>query len=599
MNKLGLKITKISAGVQELLTLNGGDWTRKVVDLRNDIKSLSGQRFEDGACVLMVSFTTQGSLLTLFHTIPGRSGDLVSAWIFVPTEVSISADEEFSVIEQVKSEILRPQVENWNRMETLFAKEYPLKAMYFPYKESAQGNAAAVRYYGTGTDFGLRELLGDKLYQQSYTDHRYVFLLDKNGGIIAEDKLVNYTANPLQEMIILTPPQLPAGVTAKINGADFSKPTLALKGDTMTLTLERPGFDPLPSKFTASTNPILLPASLPWVKRILPSHFQVADNEGNNLSASCRILLNGRTLTSSGIALSEEDCKAVNVQVECPGCLPYSNTFNLQQLSPYRVGMEKEVLEEVYMLNGKECPGLTECPEGYTISGEFQRGKKVYYDCTYDGPADNIDWKKIAIIASAAALLIGLLLGVLLHKVVSNRNETPQTLTDHPISNGTDTSTNAQRPMTYECLNKSVWKKNEIERVPELRGFFDDVILCKVDSLTGKWEKIIDPAYNSKWNKLLNEIKKHDAEILKDFQMRNDVTEISLEYYMNELAKHVNRKNSPIGQSGNTTGPSNTNNLKQGGQAKSGETQDNQAQGDQSQGGKTQGSKTQTKQKDL
>jgi hypothetical protein len=115
-----------------------------------------------------------------------------------------------------------------------------------------------------------------------------------------------------------------------------------------------------------------------------------------------------------------------------------------------------------------------------------------------------------------------------------------------------------------------------MERIEDLKGFFDDVKKCKVDSLTGKWAAKIDPKYHPKWANLLNEIKKHDAEILKDFQMKNNVTEISLEYYMNELAKHVNKKNSPIGQSGNTTGPSNTNNLKQGGQAQSGETQTNQ-----------------------
>ena len=117
MNRIGIKITKISVGVQELETFNGREWTLKVADIRDDLKLLEGKAFDDGTSVLMLSFTGKGALFTLCHAIPGRAGDLVSAWIFIPAEVSLAADEVCGILERVNAEISKPQVEDWKAIE--------------------------------------------------------------------------------------------------------------------------------------------------------------------------------------------------------------------------------------------------------------------------------------------------------------------------------------------------------------------------------------------------------------------------------------------------------------------------------------------------
>lgn len=541
MNKIGLKITKISAGAQELLTLNGGDWTRKVVDLRDDVKCLSGPAWDNGGTVLMVSFIPSGSIVTLCRYISGRSGDMVSAWIHLPAGISITADEERTLIEQVKATISQSQVENWDALEQLFNKEYPLKPIFFPYKESGQSRPAAVRYYGAGTDFGLPELLGEHLYQEVYTEHRYVFFLENNAGVVADDKLVNYTNDPLVDLVIMMPPQLPANVTASINGQPFLQPRQARKGDTMTLTLERQGFEALPCNFIATEVPIRLPDTLPWRKRITPALFHIVDKDNESLSRASSIHVNSQPLSPTGIVLPEEECKAVSIHVTCPNHIAYTNTFNLLQSKTINIVLEKEKTDILYLIDGKECPNLTDCPQGYIYS-ESRKGKTIYRYCQYDTRKSGGRWKLIAIIGSVVALVIGLFLGMVLHKFMENvPGESQPQPTQQESTPKTDVikpKVENKQPKVYECLKNNTWKKTELDAEPDLEGLFTDLAKGKLENITKKWSGKIDATANPKWGELLNAVKQYDPSQMKDFQLGNKETEFSVNTYIKLLKDH-------------------------------------------------------------
>lgn len=549
MSKIGVKIIKISSGVQELESFNVGEWTRKVSDIRTDIKALSGKALEEGAPFLMVSFVRDGSIVTVCHDIPGRAGDLVSAWIFFPVDINISAEEQKYVIERVNQEIAKPNVENWDAIGQLCDKEYPLKQGYFNYKESVVSNPCAVRYYGTGTDFGLQELLGDRLYQDYYTGHRYVFFLDAGAGILADDRLVNYTNDPLREFVVLTPPQLPENVTVKLNDKDFSKPIFGVKGEKATLTFYRPGFSPIAFQI-AQGGPMPDPGQLSWKCLVTPSFFYVTDNENRDLNVSSRIRIKGQWLTVAGISISNEESSAVEVEVTCPGCEPLNTIVNLTQQLPIRMVLEREKVNIVYVVDGKECPGMTECPKGYEYT-ETRQGKKIIRTCFFKEPEPKINWKMIAIIGSAAALLIGLAIGVLLHKIISDRSSGPeQVVVSGPNGENKskkDTEQQKHEPgKVYECLNKDTWKKSELDKEKDLEGFYEDLSKCKVDNLTGKWAEKIDPVSNPQWGKVLDTISKYKKDLPQERIIGTKDSEIGVDYYIVLLKKKI----SPQGQSG-------------------------------------------------
>ena len=568
MSKIALKITKISGGAQDLATFNPGEWTRKVSDIRSEMKLLSGNSLIAGEPVILLSYTEKGILLTLCHYIPGRSGDLVSAWVFFPAEIDISAAEQLRIINCVKAEITKSEVENWDSLGLLCQQEYPNKRLPFSFGDSPATAPCAVRYYGSGTDFELRELLGKHLYQSYYTDHHYVFFIDKSTDIVADDRLVNYTGDPLREYIVIPPAQLPSDITAWINGIEFSKPMLFVSGEKLTVTYKRQGFNDISVPYL-SGEPLPDPTQLPWQRHFTPNIFQITDNEGNNVGSSCLIQFNGQRLTPNGIDLSEEKCKAVKIAVDAPDCEPYSNTFNLLTTPPFHIVLQRKKIDIIYRINGIEHPSLTECPEGYTCK-EYRKGNKIYRDCIYEQPATTVNWKMIALIGTIAAFLIGLGLGILTHTVISNRKQDSKVTEgqEQPEGKGADNSSQKSTVDTtldskvYNCLSSNIWEKEKIEAEPELRGFFKDVLKCNYSELTGHWATAIDTSANPKWRNLLDAIKKKGKSNLQDFRWDLNATQIDIRYYIRSIDTYNRNNNttSSTSRTGNTTSRKNNNN---------------------------------------
>lgn len=515
MSKIGLKVTKISSGVQEILTINGGEWTRKVVDIRPDIKALSGKALEEGREVLMLSFVPTGSLLTLFHTISGRGGDLVSAWIFIPSDCAATADEELSLLQQVSTELSKSQVNDWAELEAMLAKDYPQKES-FPFFESPQAGSCAVRYFGTGTDYQLKEMLGEKIYQREYKEHKYIFLLDRSSEIVAAESLKNYTNAPLLAWIMVKPPQMPAGITAKLDENDFKNPLPAYIGQKTTLTLERTAFRPLQFSYTVNPNPIVLP-DMDWKMEISPRCFHVEDEEKNDITGSCQFQLNGHRCGYSPVLLSEADAmRQSQLVISCSGYEDFRGAVTLSGARfPMPFTLRKRKQEAIYCINNVECPDLKECPPFYEAANIQSVGRKKYYYCVPSAKALGSWWKMIGIACIVAALLLGMVAGGLgYHYFLADKfkkdapqKETPKETNNEKTLGGNTTASNAAQPAkTYECLNKDTWLKAEMEAEEDLKGLFDDLKNMNFPNLQGKWKSLINPEKNPKWKELVDQI---------------------------------------------------------------------------------------------
>ena len=91
MNKLGFAIKIANEGVRSIIECNKGEWSNKVVDIREYLKFFSGLQGTSNA-VMFMSFDKSGCFLTVFRSIPGRVGDFSSAWIYIPNSIKIEAE---------------------------------------------------------------------------------------------------------------------------------------------------------------------------------------------------------------------------------------------------------------------------------------------------------------------------------------------------------------------------------------------------------------------------------------------------------------------------------------------------------------------------
>lgn len=571
MSKIGLRVTKISGGVQELLTINGGEWTRKVVDIRTDIKVLTGRSLEEGADVLMLSFIPNGSLLTLFHTITGRSGDLVSAWIFIPNDIDINADDEMYLLMQVKQELSKTQVDSWGQLEGFLSRDYPQKDC-FPFVESSQDKPCAVRSYGMGTDYVLKDLLGNRIYQDDYSDHKYIFFLDKKYDIQADDRLVNYTDSPLRERVVIRPPQLPSSVTIKINGKDFNTLQPAFRGQKLNFSLEREGFMSIPFQWEAKESPIPLPPSLPWKVAVSPASFYVTNSEKKDISADCRFQLNGQRLDRMGVTLNEADAMRAHIVISCRGHEDFSSTVNLLAGHlPMPITLKSIKRGVIFLINNVECPNLKECPSLYKVEKEVPRQNTVYKYCVPDAAAGG--WKKIAIIAAIVALLLGMAIGGAGYHYWSSRDgeakvKKPNTSqSKHSSTQNKDTNLppGKKDAKVYASLSGNMWNKEKMEK-EGIGDLFDDMTHVKLDSLTHKWKNKIDPVKNPNWGEFVQKVESLRAQNrsgvenytnLKNAGYLDAEKGINYKKYLDYLEKDL-KTNPSATQNGST--PSNTEN---------------------------------------
>lgn len=539
MSTLGIKINRISQGVQDLRTINPGEWTQHVIDIRNDMRLLQGDALSHGGFVLLLSNISTGNLLTLCRYIPGRGSDLVSAWIYIPANIVISAAEVISILNKVKTELSNPSISDWSPLESLFATNYPTKSLYVAPKQSSN-STPAIRYYGTGCPYNLQELLGDKIQQSYYLEHKFVFLIEKTSGIIAPN-LTDLTNQPLREYIPMTPPTLPTGITLKINGRPFNSPVLVCRGENILLTFEKPGFEPLNAD-TVAGNPVNLPDPLPWKKSITLNHFFIHDNQGNVITNNYTIRVNGRVLSPAGLALPEAECANVNITVSSPDFDDYNNTFNLKSATtPISIELRRKKIEVLYQINGFKT--TDQCPKGYQVISENRNGHKLIKECEPATGALNsfqkLLLKKWLIIAySIVLLLIGCTIGYLVNNQFNKTQEEdiPKIEIQETVSTPApeDAETEEHSTVVYNCLSDDKWIKADIEKEPNLQGLFDDLLLFKTESLTGKWKNQISAEDNPQWDKLLKAIEQNKD---KDFQYKRTETEISVSTYIDQLNK--------------------------------------------------------------
>ena len=88
MNKIGFRIYRFKEGPSVGLTVNEGDWTKKVVDIRDILKLYNSE--DESKFAMFMSFSENGAYITIARAISGRGGDNTAAWIYIPNNIEVT-----------------------------------------------------------------------------------------------------------------------------------------------------------------------------------------------------------------------------------------------------------------------------------------------------------------------------------------------------------------------------------------------------------------------------------------------------------------------------------------------------------------------------
>jgi hypothetical protein len=101
MSKIELLVQKAQGGLRDIYITNKGEWYRKTYDMRNYISKL-----HLGNLFYVLILIHQGHSSQLYAVGCRRSGDYEAAWFFIPSTISVLADDLIKIVSLAQQDIL-------------------------------------------------------------------------------------------------------------------------------------------------------------------------------------------------------------------------------------------------------------------------------------------------------------------------------------------------------------------------------------------------------------------------------------------------------------------------------------------------------------
>lgn len=587
MSKIDIAIKVTSDGAGEPYVVRGGEWIRNVIDIHPVLNNLQGLDIE-GQTARILSFTDEGTIVTLSHLVPGRGGDNVSAWIYIPANADIPGSEVVDIIEQTEQVIAASEFD-LRPLAALCEKDYPERRSF---SHAPTGNLLAFRRYDS---VNLPLLLGPNRYQPYYDPYRYILLIDDAGQItlnkgVAADDLTRQLVEPLSMLLPADAAELRRhfghDVTVTLaDGTAFDHPVAVKKGEIIIVYFVREGFNPLKCDVKKNNSDAFSKWNLPdrsrvkWRKTIDSSLFRFVDERGKELPADIRptVKVNGKKLSADGMEIDEDNLRQANVvaNAEQQGYEGDSAFIDLSQPAPYTLRLTRRVRDynnKVELRNGQTAQ-MTLVSKYLT---DHKDGPLAGY--TYDRATRHLVYDKSRVWAHRAqGLLAGLLLMGLcwgISAIVGSQKK--KTVGSDPIEESvpalppadttsaaggstTDTTTirktaqpdNTSIEAAIAYLDgKRTWVRTDMEGYAHLSGLFDAMNKFDLDDLCVFWKEQLKDSKQFKnvadWAQRVKQKGKDPTHGGKDPTYNKPGDEmITVENYIKWLSETINPNQAP------------------------------------------------------
>lgn len=594
MSKIGIAIKSTSAGSGQPSVINGGDWTKRVIDVRDILKHVPSMASDHSIVVVFASYTEDACLITVARTVSGRPWDNVSGWIHIPSNLVISGQEVSSIISKVKKIISASELPEESELKAVFSTEYASKGVSARYDASKKDGKFAKR---NTVLYSLEELLGEYRYQSYYSEYNAVFLVS---DVDAITDAVDLSAKPLSALITLMPPttkeiqdKLGRFVTLRLtSGQPFNDAILLNKNQNITLIAERDGYEPISFMLTAETDgqKCVLPKTV-WSKKISTANFDVKSESGKDLNDRVKISVNDVDITTRPYTFSEDECENAYVVITANGYDTFKSKVRLLGNNRLSIVLDRKIEEfrkKIHLKNGS--------------TGEISiAGKGINrYESPIKGYIENNGYLEYMPGNVWLQRLIGFGVAVALWLIVlfigwwnsvefqtssdfpwietvskAAKRTTIETQSQYAIDNSqnvenTDNATVAQTSPTDHSAaisyldSHDVWEKSELEKYPDLQGLFDDLNNMETFRLGYTWEEKLKESSNFK--KVAKVAKKNFDKGWNPKQgPHNPTFNTSPEYYRINLTNYTNwldRDQTPKTSTKPQTPPTTTSNPK-------------------------------------
>lgn len=571
MNKIGFRIYRFKEGPSIGLTVNEGDWTKKVVDIRDILKLYNSE--DESKFAMFLSFSETGAYITIARSISGRGGDNTAAWIYIPNNIEVTGSDIIPIIEVVKEE-LSASKSNVERLTQIFAQNYRIveAADYMP---SSLDKVFAKRDVGF---YPLKDILGEKRYQPIYSNYHVILINDNDGMEIVDKNLTDLTNEMLVETFVFCPPlkqDIPNGVTVHFNTHGyplFNKPVRVNKSSRISLVFKRTGFEDIPYIDSVEENDQLCGVPrFDWRKSVSRDQFKiVAAHDSNvNLTDNATITVNNEELKwHQPILISEHDARQAKVRVSVNGYEPeeeYLDLLNVAKSITVKLHRaERAQSWKIELANGHTA--VMDLRSKYLSGDKYESPIKGY--SREDGILRYTNFgvlkqRTIGFLIAVATFVV-ICLGVALFEWVDNHNfewglkwpplkvekigsykGESATETEYSSNNDDETTSPDQslgdetkslsKAIAYLDNNKA-WVRDSLITYPDLEGLFEELNSYSFDKILDRETTLHD---SKQFMELINKIRENkDKEFSNNYCNEGDY-EITVQKYIDKLIKPV------------------------------------------------------------
>lgn len=521
MNKIGFRIYRFKEGPSVGLTVNEGDWTKKVVDIRDILKLYNSE--DESKFAMFMSFSENGAYITIARSISGRGGDNTAAWIYIPNNLEVTGTEIISIIDVVKEE-LSASKSNVERLTQIFNKDYRTteSADYMP---SSSEKIFAKRNVGF---YPLKGIIGEKRYQPIYSNYNAILINDMDGMEIVDKNITDLSSETMVETLVFCPPvkqDLPSGVTVHFNTSgypQFNKPVRVCKSKHINLVFKRTGFDDIPYIDRVKENDQL--CGVPrydWKKPIFKGQFKIiaAHDSNVNLTDDATITVNNEELTwHQPIKISEHNALQAKVRISVNGYEPAEEYIDLlhaaNSITVKLHRAERAQSWKIELANGHTA--VMDLRSKYLSCDRYESPIKGY--SREDGIQRYTNFgvlKQRAIgFLMAVATFVVIFLSVALFEWYDNHNfmwqlgwpplkvEESSTTQESNHSNDEKNNTSEQnqanqdrsisRAIAYLDNEVGVWQRDSLIKYPELDGLFEELNSYEFNKILNRYSKLYE-----------------------------------------------------------------------------------------------------------
>lgn len=532
--KLGFIYTVTSGGFDDQkVRINPDGWSNVIEDERQ----LWLKYNSANECVAM-TFVKNGVVFAISRIIGGsRADNNICTWVYIPSKIIISGAEIIKIIDTVK-EInkngTKKITENTFIDNAILNQDFPEKANGISFNAST-GKEYALRF--PTNDFTFAEILNFP-FQSYYIKYKYIFLYD---NVPPQNlNIKNLSNEDIVEYISVYPPSVHTineifgtGTVLKYsNGKVANKPIIVKKGETIDLTVEKPGYISRRIKGKAERDGghiKIVAYEETWRRIINDSYFNIVDSKTGEKIKSPGWRIYGPGWENSNIFLPEDKLKDAKVTISAEGYKSFTANVDLRY-PPVRIPLTKE--EEKNYLILPDTPGDVDIPKG---------GNKKF----------NKQWFLIGFLIP---LLLGAVVwcGILLYKRVFPSFNTKENSEKAENSSGdSDQETvdlfSLENAINYLQSNEK-WEKDSLDKYPDLKGLFEELNNYNFEAIKNRSDKLKS---SDRYNELIEAIETNNSKNLGgNFNNENDYI-ITVPRYIRRLNSANNGDNGNNGNTGN------------------------------------------------